>query len=282
MESITIRFLGTSSAHPIPRWGCTCPQCTEARTNPRFRRTRSSILINGFLLVDAGPDVYAQLGRLPYGDIPEIDQVIITHPHADHYLGLDDLSGLRHTSELAALPIFALGDGWPLIQQTFRYLIAAEMSEYDTRPFARQEMAIGEPLELRDGLVVTPIDSHHTQPFTTAALLIERAGQKVLYAPDFHDAESNRLQGADVVILDGSFLSNATMKPQYAPRLEEGMGRHRPLVEGLSWARSIGARRVIITHIGHLRMSNSDLCGFLTEQDTIPCSLAYDELVITI
>ena len=88
MSTLTIHFLGTSAARPIPRWGCTCPQCTAVQTDARARRTRSAILVNGTLLVDAGPDIYAQLGTLPYEHLARIDHIIITHPHADHLAGL--------------------------------------------------------------------------------------------------------------------------------------------------------------------------------------------------
>jgi len=277
MSSLTIQFLGTSAARPIPRWGCECPQCTVARTDSRERRTRSAIVVNGTLLVDAGPDVYTQLRTLPYQDLVQIDQVIITHPHADHYLGLDDLAALRRISGLAILPIYALADNWERIQEAFRYLIAAEVSEYDRRPFARRQPGLGQPLDLEGGLRVTFLDTHHTQPFTTAGLLIERNGKQVLYAPDFYSAE---LAGpVDLAILDGSFSTREQMDGHYAPLLEEGQGRHRPMVEAAEWAEGIGARRVVFTHIGHHRAPADQV------KDLLPgnkCELAYDGLEITV
>jgi ribonuclease BN (tRNA processing enzyme) len=207
-----------------------------------------------------------------------IDHIIITHPHADHYLGLDDLSSLRRISGLSVLPIYMLSDGWPLVQRAFRHLIAAEVNEHDKRPFARRQMCLGQPLELHDGLRVTPLDSHHTQPFTTAGLLFEREDKTVFYASDFYNVDVDRLVGADLVILDGSFLTREHMNSRYSPRLEEGMGRHLPLVEEVAWARSIGARRVIITHLGHLQMSTSEILAYL---DDDLCSLAYDGLTVT-
>src|SRR5689334_21224960 len=106
---ITLRFLGTAAAVPIPWAGCGCSQCAEAQRERQLRRTRSSILLespNGTLLIDAGPDVYRQLARLPA--IPRLDAVIITHAHSDHYLGLDDLGSIAHANgwlERGLLPI---------------------------------------------------------------------------------------------------------------------------------------------------------------------------------
>ncbi len=279
MAALSIRFLGTSAARPIPRWGCTCPQCAAARTEPRARRTRSAILVNGTLLIDAGPDIYAQLRAIPYKDLARIDHIIITHPHADHYLGLDDLAALRRISQLPILPIYALPDGWGRIQGSFRYLIAAEASEYDQRPFARREIYLNEPLHLPERLTVTPLDTHHTQPFTTAGLLIKRDGVRVLYAPDFHHADPALVRPVDLAVLDGSFLTREQMDVRYTPLLEEGQGRHLPIIEGAQWARSAGAQQVIFTHIGHLRRTPEQV---LTLLPSGRFTLAYDGLTIAL
>ncbi len=277
MSALTIRFLGTSAARPIPRWGCTCPQCAAAQTDPRARRTRSAILVNGTLLIDAGPDIYAQLRTLPYEHLARIDHIIITHPHADHYLGLDDLAALRRISRLPVLPLYALSDGWNRIQNTFRHLIAAEASEYDRRPFARREMRLNEPLHLPEGLTVTPLDTHHTQPFTTAGLLIERDDARAFYAPDFHHADPALVRPVDLAIMDGSFLTSEQMKARYAPRLEEGQGRHLPIVEGAQWARSVDARQVIFTHIGHMKRTSEQVLALLPGRGF---AVAYDGLTV--
>ena len=275
---LTIRFLGTSAARPIPRWGCTCPQCAAARSDPRARRTRSAILINGSLLVDAGPDVYDQLRHLPYEDLGQIDHVLITHPHADHFLGLDDLAPLRRISRLDTLPIYALPDAWDQIWAVFRYLIAAEVSEYDQRPFARRELALGRPLHLTGGLSVTPLDTRHTQPFTTIGLLIEQGDRRVIYASDFYELPVERVAGADLMILDGSFLARERMDARYQPHLEEGQGRHRPMLESVEWAAAMGAERVLFTHFGHTGLAPEQLRALLPTG----CDLAYDGQVVTL
>jgi len=281
MSSLTIRFLGTSAARPIPRWGCTCPQCAAAQADPRARRTRSAILVNGTLLVDAGPDIYAQLRSVPYQDLAHIDHIVITHPHADHYLGLDDLAALRRISQLPILPIYALPDGWERIQDGFRYLIATETSEYDRRPFVRCEIRLNEPLDLPQGLRVTPLDTHHTQPFTTAGLLIEREGVCILYAPDFHHAnlaaDLALVRPLDLAILDGSFLTREQMDARYTPSVEEGQGRHTPIVEEVHWAESAGARQVLFTHVGHLQCTPEEALALVPHGGA---AFAHDGLVL--
>ncbi|MBN1177748.1 MAG: MBL fold metallo-hydrolase [Anaerolineae bacterium] len=278
MSSVTIRFLGTSAARAIPRWGCDCPQCTAALTDPRARRSRSAILINDTVLVDAGPDIYAQLYAVPYEILAHIDHIIITHPHADHYLGLDDLASLRRLSELPVLPIYAMDDGWERIEEAFRYLIAAEVSQYDRRPFARRPVQVGQTLALPHGLSITFLDTHHTRPFTTAGLLIERGGKRVFYAPDFEEVDDDSVAGADLLILDGAFFSRDQMHQRYQPILEEGQGRHRPILESMEWATRVGAQRVLFTHIGHLGLAPDSLRALLYPG----CDLACDGMVVTL
>ena len=278
MPELSIRFLGTSAARPIPRWGCECPQCSVAKSSPHARRTRSAILVNKSLLVDAGPDIYAQLHTLPYDELALIDHIIITHAHADHFLGLDDLAALRRISELPVLPLYSLPDSWERIHDGFRYLIASEASQYDVRPFAHRELELGQPLVLAEGLTVTPVDTHHTQPFTTAGLLIQQDDRRVFYAPDLGDLPIDQVAGADLFILDGSFLSKVQRDERYSPLLEEGQGRHMPILESAQQAREAGANRIIFTHIGHLRLTADQLL------DQLPagCKVAYDGLVVTL
>src|SRR5947209_8260297 len=71
MRSGSVRSEGSGArllgAWPIPRLGCDCPQCTSP--DPRDARLRSSLLLDGRILVDAGPDAYEQLRRA--GTVPE-------------------------------------------------------------------------------------------------------------------------------------------------------------------------------------------------------------------
>lgn len=80
---LKIKFLGTSSGGAIPREGCDCPLCKSK--DRKDKRLRSSILVNGKILIDASPDVLKQLTTM---GINNLDSVIITHEHSDHIGGL--------------------------------------------------------------------------------------------------------------------------------------------------------------------------------------------------
>ena len=256
--SITLRFLGTSAAYPIPHPGCACRQCAEARDDHKLRRTRSAILLeapHGTLLVDAGPDVYAQLTRLPA--LPHVDGAIITHSHSDHYLGLDDLSGIASAGRVNArlLPIYAVPDNWPRIEATFGYLFrTGAFQGLEARALLLdQDQTIG-------GFVVHPFDSSHTTDFTTAMLAFTLNGKRVVYAPDLKVMPHRIFDGADIAIISGTFY-------------ERDHPAHMPLLKGIRVCQRLGVRRIIVTHIGHLESSNAELWARLSEHGA---DLAYD------
>jgi phosphoribosyl 1,2-cyclic phosphate phosphodiesterase len=262
--SITLRFLGTAAAVPIPWAGCVCRQCSEASDERRLRRTRSSILLEdpcGTLLIDAGPDVYRQLARL--AAIPRLDAVIITHAHSDHYLGLDDLGSIASANgwlEHGLLPVYATADNWPCIEATFRHLFQAG-------PFRRFE-ARALPLDVEQsiaGFEVRPFDSSHTTDFTTAMLSLTLGGKRVVYASDLKVMPREVFLNADMAIINGTFY-------------QRDHPAHMPLVKSIRACRRLGVGRVIVTHVGHMERSNAELWAELSEQGA---DLAYDGATLT-
>jgi len=93
MTRISFRILGCGSSGGVPRLGNYWGKCDP--DNPRNRRRRCSLLIQQSgnqgitrVLIDVSPDVREQL--LDSG-VGELDAVLISHAHADHVNGFDDL-----------------------------------------------------------------------------------------------------------------------------------------------------------------------------------------------
>ena len=91
--TLRVTILGCGSSGGVPRIGPDWGACDPA--NPKNRRRRCSILVERIgpggitrVLVDASPDMRAQLLDVEVG---ALDAVILTHEHADHTHGLDDL-----------------------------------------------------------------------------------------------------------------------------------------------------------------------------------------------
>jgi phosphoribosyl 1,2-cyclic phosphate phosphodiesterase len=92
----TFTILGCGSSMGVPRpalgWGACDPK------NPKNRRRRTSLLVERHgpkgvtrVLVDTSPDLREQLLD---ADVDWLDGVFITHEHADHCHGIDDLRAL--------------------------------------------------------------------------------------------------------------------------------------------------------------------------------------------
>jgi phosphoribosyl 1,2-cyclic phosphodiesterase len=277
MGKLTIRFLGTSARYPLPRWGCDCSQCSCAGTDPKSVRSRPSILVNQRVLVDPGPDIYRQLATLPPDELAAIRDIVITHPHADHYLGLDDLAQIRHLLNLDQVPVWAQFDSWTLILVTFNYLVSHELDpgHGTQRPFVRRDMTLGQSFEPCKGLSFTPFDTFHTSTFSTAGLVIEQNDLRVVYAPTFYDSAFLGVMEPDLLILDGTLLNGGQTSDQ--PDLAEGYGRHLPIIEGVRFAQATRAQRTLLTHIGHVQVAPEELRAYLPD-DTF--DVAYDGQVV--
>ncbi len=85
-----LTLLGTGTSHGIPVIGCDCYVCNS--TDKRDKRFRAAALFTTAagtnVLIDVGPDFRMQ--ALEH-KINRVDVVLLTHSHADHLHGLDDL-----------------------------------------------------------------------------------------------------------------------------------------------------------------------------------------------
>lgn len=122
MNKLTILGSGTSTGVPI--LGCNCQVCQSNET--RNKRLRTSALITTSsgknILIDASPDLRAQLLRQK---VMGLHGIIITHDHADHTHGMDDLRAYSFRSQ-SALPVYtneATGHG---LERKFPYIFQRE------------------------------------------------------------------------------------------------------------------------------------------------------------
>ncbi|MGZ3789853.1 MAG: MBL fold metallo-hydrolase [Bacteriovorax sp.] len=119
----TMIALGTGTSTGIPMIGCRCLVCTSK--DHRDKRLRTSIYIETArgkkILVDTTPDLRTQLLR---EQISEIDFVIMTHDHADHLHGIDDLRPMTFGSPSREIPLYSNRVTKENIEERFKYIFS--------------------------------------------------------------------------------------------------------------------------------------------------------------
>ncbi len=135
---------GTSNGVPMPG----VEYAPEFLAHPHNWRTRSSIVVQGpggNLLVDCAPELRLQVVR---EGIRRIEAVLITHTHADHVMGMDDLRSfcLRQGVEI---PVFTLPQYADDIRRVFAYAFVPPIPGTFVPRFDLREIeAAGETLDL--------------------------------------------------------------------------------------------------------------------------------------
>jgi len=113
-----LTFLGTGTSHGIPVIGCDCEVCTS--NNEKNKRTRSSIWIeteNSSFIIDIATEFRIQAVR---EKIKKIDFVLLTHSHADHIHGIDDL---RSLTKKGILPVYGNSHTISDVKKRFSYIL---------------------------------------------------------------------------------------------------------------------------------------------------------------
>lgn len=113
-----LEILGSGTSHGIPVIGCECPVCNSI--DPRDNRMRASALLRDddgtAILIDAGPEFRIQALR---SRIKKIDAVLLTHSHADHIHGLDDI---RIFTAHSQMKVYAAHSCIKEIKERFSYI----------------------------------------------------------------------------------------------------------------------------------------------------------------
>lgn len=232
-----ITILGCGSSGGVPRvaqgWGV----CDAA--NPRNRRRRCSILIQltgeagaTQVLIDTSPDLREQL--IDAG-IDRLDGILMTHPHADHLHGIDDVRPLVLQMR-SKLNMYMDAPTSAVVRSSFSYIFETpEGSQYPPL-LDEQRLHPGHTCRIEG-----PGGPLEAMPFRLDHGEIEALGFRfgnVAYTPDFvkvFPGSWEHLEGLDLWIIDAL---------RYTPH-----PTHLSIGEALDMIRMLRPKRAVLTNL---------------------------------
>ena len=251
------RVLGSGTSSGVPRIGNDWGDCDP--TDPRNRRLRSSILFESageILLVDCGPDLREQLLA---AERVRVGAVVVTHDHADHCHGIDDLRQISHATD-GQVPLYSRPSVAARLKARFGYL-------FDGSPLYPPVVHSRdiEDLTTIGNARLRVVDQPHGG-ITSLGLRWDENGRSLAYAIDFHDLSDGMTalyEDVDVWIAD-------CLRRRPHPT-------HAHLDAVLGWARDLRVGALYLTHL-----DNSMDYATLASQLPDWASPAYDGLEISV
>ncbi|MFQ3678281.1 MAG: MBL fold metallo-hydrolase [Fimbriimonadaceae bacterium] len=219
--------LGSGTSNGVPMLGIDYPDSFLA--NPKNHRTRSSLVVcgpSGNVLVDCSPEMRLQLLR---EGIKRVEGVIVTHTHADHVMGMDDLRSFCLVQKMA-MPVYTL----PQYQDDIRRIFAYAFVEHADGIFVpRFDLRDVPPVLELAGLRFETFTVWHG-PWPVVAFRVNGLAYMtdVNHIPDFAEPF---LEGLDTLILDA-----VRLKPH---------PNHFHFEKAIEVSERIGAKRTYLSHL---------------------------------
>ncbi len=251
-------LLGTGTSHGVPVIGCDCKVCRSL--DARDNRLRCSAYLSepAKVLVDVGPEFRIQALRYK---VKGVDAVLLSHSHADHLHGIDDLRIFSHSKAYdphnkgagetkgEGLPVYSHRAVIEDIRHRFSYIFG-EVRQGGGKPkvntIATEGYDVDNPIRI-GGVEILPVLLKHGYLDDSGWIFREKAGdghKSIVYLTDLNsipDASVDRIKAfagrIEHLIIDGlRVLPHST---------------HFSFEQALEVAERLAPRNAYLTHITH-------------------------------
>lgn len=260
--NMEIILLGTGTSQGVPMIACDCAVCTS--DDPRNKRSRTSIhvVMDGLhIQVDAAPEFRLQC---LHNKVTWIDLFILTHGHADHIAGMDDLRRFCDLLGGTALTVYSTDEGMSRVLAVYPYTIMERPVVRGYPAFKLQQMPTR--LELPQGTIESTLLPHGGVNTLGLVFTEKSSGKKFTYYTDCKRVPREAVElarGSDLLVVDG-------LRPEPHPS-------HMSIGEAVVVAQEIGAPKTYLTHLTHFT-------DHVRDEVALPPTIrfAYDGLRVTL
>jgi phosphoribosyl 1,2-cyclic phosphate phosphodiesterase len=252
---IKVTVLGSGTSMGVPSLACRCRVCTSK--DPHDNRLRPSLLLsrNGqHVVIDTTPDFRQQALRV---GLDRLDAILLTHGHADHILGFDDIRPFN-IRQKSSLPVYSTEETFRVIRRAFAYVFDDAPTQ-STVPSVDLHVVHG-PFELM-GVQIVPIPLLHGD----LEVLGFRFG-RAAYLTDFSslpESSAALLEDLDDLVVDALRDAPHPM--------------HQTVDQALALIDKLKPRRAWFTHIAH-DLAHAETNDRLRKLGLRHVQLAYDGL----
>ncbi len=237
-----IRLLGTGGADGIPGLFSNDEVSRYARANGgKDVRTRAAAVVDGVLKIDLPPETAMQVIRDRI-DPRDWTGLVFTHSHEDHCA----VSEIQY-----ALFPFVSADSLPFSIYANEAVIGIIKARYPEWPMEVIQTKSFETY-VHGPFTITPVQANHIEGEDCHNLLIERDGQKLLYATDTGIWTATTFDFLKTVVLDALVIE---CTDGFAPSGYQGHLDIQACVRTVQMLREVGTLRpdsqVVTTHHSH-------------------------------
>ena len=229
-------FLGTGTSQGVPMIAQPEGEETCDLSNRKNWRTRCAVHLEmggEHIQIDAGPEFRFQCIE---NAVDSIDHFILTHAHADHVMGMDDLRRFCDLKGGEALPVYSTAEGLDRVRAIFPYAIADKPASIGYPAFNLRRMP--DRLELSGGWIDATHLPHGSIEVLGLVFTEKQSGKRLAYYTDCKrlTEQAYRLaEGVDVLVIDG-------LRPSPHPT-------HMNIEEAVAAAQQIKAAQTYLTHM---------------------------------